>query len=293
MAEVTASMVKELREKTSAGMMDAKKALVEAQGDMDKAIDLLRERGVKKAAKKADRVAAEGMTYVATNGNIGTIIELNSETDYVATNENFNSLLKLVADTILANKPVDLQSALAIKLDNGTSLEDEIVQTSANTGEKITFRRFELIEKNDDQLFGAYSHQGGSVSTLVLLNGGNNEVAKDVAMHAAAMAPQYASRQDIPEEVVAHEKEVQSNADDLVGKPEDIKAKIIEGRITKTLADISLLDQSFVKGNGETVGEYLKQNNATVVKFVRYQVGEGIEKQVTNLAEEVAKQING
>ncbi|MDR0899689.1 MAG: translation elongation factor Ts [Lactobacillaceae bacterium] len=293
MAEVTASMVKELRDKTSAGMMDAKKALVEAEGDMEKAVDLLRERGVKKAAKKADRIAAEGMTYTVVDGNRAAIIELNSETDYVATNEQFNALLQLVGKTVLENNPADIQAALAIVLDNGNTLDAEIVQTSANTGEKITFRRFTVLEKADAQHFGAYSHQGGSVSTLIVIDGGSDDVAKDIAMHAAAMAPQYVSRVDVPSEIVDKEREVQMASEDLAGKPDEIKAKMVEGRLSKFLADVTLLDQPFVKGSGETVAEYAKQNGATVVEMVRYAVGEGIEKQVTNLADEVAKQING
>lgn len=293
MAEITASMVKDLREKTGAGMMDAKKALVEADGEVEKATELLRERGIKKAAKKADRVAAEGMTSTIVEGNRAAIIELNSETDYVATNENFNDLLKLVGKTVLENNPKDLDEALKIKLENGNSLEDEIIQTSANTGEKITFRRFEVLEKTDAQTFGAYSHQGGSVSTIIVIEGTNEEAAKDIAMHAAAMAPQYVSSDEVPTETVEKEREIQMASDDLAGKPEEIKAKMVDGRLSKFLAEISLLDQPFVKGSGETVAEFAKQKGITVIKMVRYAVGEGIEKQVTNLADEVAKQING
>ncbi|EHN59555.1 translation elongation factor Ts [Oenococcus kitaharae] len=292
MAQITAAQVKELREKTSAGIMDAKKALVQADGDMAKAIDLLKERGVAKAAKKADRVAAEGMTYVAEEGNRSVIVELNSETDFVASNDQFLALLHTVASTILKNKPADLKAALALPVDDGT-LNDEIVQTSAHTGEKITLRRFSLIEKKDDEVFGNYSHLGGQISVIALLKGGNAAVAKDIAMHIAAIAPKYLSREDVPSEVVEHEKAIQMKADDLGGKPDSIKEKIVEGRLGKFLDELALLNQPFVKGDGETVAEYLKQQGAQVESFVRYQVGEGIEKQETSLAEEIAKQING
>ncbi|MFT9266855.1 translation elongation factor Ts [Oenococcus sp.] len=292
MAQITAAQVKELREKTSAGIMDAKKALVQADGDMTKAIDLLKERGVAKAAKKADRVAAEGMTYVAEEDNRSAIVELNSETDFVASNDQFLALLHTVAATILKNKPADLKTALALPLNGGT-LNDEIVQTSAHTGEKITLRRFSLIEKKDDEVFGNYSHLGGQISVIALLKGGNAAVAKDIAMHIAAIAPKYLSREDVPSEVVEHEKAIQMKADDLGSKPDSIKEKIVEGRLGKFLDELALLNQPFVKGDGETVAEYLKQQGAQVESFVRYQVGEGIEKQETSLAEEIAKQING
>ncbi len=292
MAKITAALVKELRDKTSAGIMDAKKALVEADGDMTKAIDVLKERGVAKAAKKADRVAAEGMTDVLEDGNRAVIIELNSETDFVATNEQFLDLLHLTAKVILANKPADLKAALALTIDGGT-LNDTIVQTSAHTGEKITLRRFAIVEKTDSQVFGSYSHMGGQISVITLLNGGDQSVAKDVAMHIAAIAPKYLSRSDVPAEIVEHEKETQLKADDIANKPDNIKEKIVEGRLGKFLDELALLNQPFVKGDGESVAEYLKTKDATIQSFVRYQVGEGIEKQESNLAEEVAKQING
>lgn len=288
---VTAKMVKELRDKTSVGMMDAKKALVEAEGDIEKAIDLLREKGMAKAAKKGDRVAAEGMTYVMEEGNKAAIIELNSETDFVAGNKEFNDLLAAVTKIILEAQPKDVEAALALPGENGRTVNDMIINVSQITGEKITLRRFETMEKNDDQVFGAYSHMGGSISALAWFDGTNVEAARDIAMHIAAIAPQYVSDADVPAEVVSKEKEVQLASEDLNGKPDNIKEKMVEGRIKKFLAEISLLDQPFVKNGDQKVAQYAKENGLTVKEFVRYQVGEGIEKQQTNLADEVAKQI--
>ncbi|MBS9334754.1 translation elongation factor Ts [Fructobacillus sp. M1-13] len=288
---VTAKMVKELRDKTSVGMMDAKKALVEADGDIEKAIDLLREKGMAKAAKKGDRVAAEGMTYVMQEGNNAAIIELNSETDFVAGNKEFNDLLAAVAKVILQNQPADVEAALALEGEEGRTVNDMIINVSQITGEKITLRRFETMTKSADQVFGGYSHMGGSISALALFDGSNEEAARDIAMHIAAIAPQYVSDADVPAEVVAKEKEVQLASEDLNGKPDNIKEKMVEGRIKKFLAEISLLDQPFVKNGDQKVAEFAKESGLTVKSFVRYQVGEGIEKQQTNLADEVAKQI--
>ncbi|GAP00449.1 translation elongation factor Ts [Fructobacillus ficulneus] len=291
---VTAKMVKELRDKTSVGMMDAKKALVEAEGDIEKAIDLLREKGMAKAAKKGDRVAAEGMTYVMTEGDKAAIIELNSETDFVAGNKEFNDLLVTVAKTILDAQPADVEAALALPVagEEGRTLNDKIINVSQITGEKITLRRFATADKSADEVFGAYSHMGGSISALAVLTGSDADAARDVAMHIAAIAPQFVSDAEVPADVIAKEKEVQLASEDLNGKPDNIKEKMVEGRIKKFLADITLLDQDFVKNGDLKVAEFVKQNGMTIKSFVRYQVGEGIEKQTTNLAEEVAKQIN-
>ena len=288
---ITAAQVKELRDKTSVGMMDAKKALVEADGDLDKAIDLLREKGMAKAAKKGDRVAAEGMTYVAVKGNKAAIIELNSETDFVAGNAEFNDLLKTVANTIVENAPADVEAALALEVEAGQTLNEKIIGTTQITGEKITLRRFTVVEKADSENFGAYSHLAGSISALVVVEGASEEAAKDIAMHVAAIAPQYVSDADVPAEVVEKEKAVQLASEDLAGKPDNIKEKMVDGRIKKFLAEISLLDQAFVKNGDQTVAEFIASQNGSVKSFVRYQVGDGIEKKVTDLAEEVAKQL--
>ncbi|MFL4499579.1 translation elongation factor Ts [Weissella sp. MSCH1] len=289
---ITASQVKELREKTGVGMMDAKKALVETDGDMDKAIDVLREKGMAKAAKKADAVAAEGMTYVAVKDNAAAIIELNSQTDFVAGNAEFNDLLHAVANAIVEFKPADVEAALELKVSEDQTLNEMIIHTTQITGEKITLRRFQVIEKAEGQEFGTYSHMGGRISSVVLLDGADAEVAKDVAMHVAAIAPHYVSREEVPADVLAHEKEVQMNSEDLAGKPDNIKEKMVEGRLNKFLADISLVDQPFVKGDGkETVAKFVESKGGKVVSFVRYEVGEGIEKAETDFAAEVAAQI--
>jgi elongation factor Ts len=288
---ITAAQVKELRDKTSVGMMDAKKALVEADGDLDKAIDLLREKGMAKAAKKGDRVAAEGMTAVAVKDNRAAIIELNSETDFVAGNAEFNELLRAVANTIVEFAPADVEAALALEVEAGQTLNDKIVGTTQITGEKITLRRFTVVEKADSENFGSYSHLAGSISALVVVDGASEAAAKDIAMHVAAIAPQYVSDDQVPAEVVAKEKEVQLASEDLAGKPDNIKEKMVDGRIKKFLAEISLLDQPFVKDGDQTVAQFIASQNGSVKSFVRYQVGDGLEKKVTDLAEEVAKQL--
>lgn len=288
---ITAAQVKELRDKTSVGMMDAKKALVEADGDLEKAIDLLREKGMAKAAKKGDRVAAEGMTFVAVKGNKAAIIELNSETDFVAGSAEFNDLLKAVANTVVEMAPADVEAALALEVEAGQTLNDKIIGTSQITGEKITLRRFAVVEKTDSENFGAYSHLAGSISALVVVDGASEEAAKDIAMHIAAIAPQYVSDAEVPADVIEREKAVQLASEDLAGKPDNIKEKMVEGRIKKFLAEITLLDQAFVKNSDQTVAEFIASQNGSVKSFVRYQVGEGIEKKVTDLAEEVAKQL--
>ncbi len=288
---ITAAQVKELRDKTSVGMMDAKKALVEADGDLDKAIDLLREKGMAKAAKKGDRVAAEGMTAVAVKGNSAAIIELNSETDFVAGNAEFNELLNAVANTIVEFAPADVEAALALEVQEGQTLNDKIIGTTQITGEKITLRRFSVVEKSDSENFGSYSHLAGSISALVVVDGASEEAAKDIAMHVAAIAPQFVSDDQVPADVIAKEKEVQLASEDLNGKPDNIKERMVEGRIKKFLAEISLSDQPFVKNGDQTVAQFISSQNGSVKSFVRYQVGDGIEKQVTDLAEEVAKQL--
>jgi len=289
---ITASQVKELREKTGVGMMDAKKALVETDGDMDKAIDVLREKGMAKAAKKAGAVAAEGMTYVATKGNVSAIVELNSQTDFVAGNAEFNDLLHAVANAIVEFKPATVEEALELKVAEDQTLSEMIIRTTQVTGEKITLRRFQIVETADNQEVGTYSHMGGRISAVVLVEGADAETAKDVAMHVAAIAPQYVSREEVPADVLAHEKEVQMNSEDLAGKPENIKEKMVEGRLNKFLADISLVDQAFVKGDGkETVAKFVEAKGGKVISFVRYEVGEGMEKKETDFAAEVAAQI--
>ncbi|RAK23399.1 elongation factor Ts [Anoxybacillus vitaminiphilus] len=289
---ITAQMVKELREKTGAGMMDCKKALTETNGDMEKAIDWLREKGIAKAAKKADRIAAEGTTLIEIDGNTAVILEVNSETDFVAKNEGFKTLVKELAVHLLKNKPATVEEALQQKMDNGTTVEEHINAAIAKIGEKITLRRFEIVEKGENAAFGAYLHMGGRIGVLTLLEGTTNEeVAKDVAMHIAAISPKYVSRDQVSQEEIAREREVLTQQALNEGKPENIVAKMVEGRLNKFYEEICLLEQSFVKNPDMKVRQFVESNGATVKSFVRYEVGEGIEKRQDNFAEEVMNQV--
>lgn len=291
MAKIPAAQVKELREKTGVGMMDAKKALVETDGDMDAAIELLREKGMGASDKKAHRIAAEGLSTIAVDGNKATIVEINCETDFVAKTDDFKRLVEDIAQAINAAEPADLEEAGAADL-NGQTISDAINEATNKIGEKITLRRFSLLSKEDDQVFGPYIHSGNQISAVTLLNGGNEDVARDVAMHVSAIDPRYLNRDAVPAEDLAAEKEVLVKEALEEGKPENIVEKMVEGRLNKWLAEISLVDQDFVKNPDITVGKYLEENNAEVVTYARFEVGEGIEKRVENLAEEVAKELN-
>jgi elongation factor Ts len=290
---ITAQMVKELREKTGAGMMDCKKALTETDGDMDKAIDFLREKGIAKAAKKADRIAAEGTTYIASEGNTAIILEVNAETDFVAKNENFQSLVKELSDHLLANKPATVEEALDQKMANGSTVTEFINAAIAKIGEKITLRRFEIRTKDDNAAFGEYLHMGGRIAVLTVVEGTTDaSVAKDVAMHAAALNPKYVSRDQVSAEEVEREREVLKQQALNEGKPENIVEKMVEGRLGKYFEDICILDQTFVKNPDQKVRQYLEANKATLTDFTRYEVGEGLEKRQENFAEEVMNQVN-
>jgi len=288
---ITAKQVKELRDRTGAGMMDCKKALTECDGDIDKAIDWLRESGKVKAEKKGSRIAAEGLSRVKTEGNTAVLFEINSETDFVAKNETFVELLNKVEAALLANKPADLDAALKMDV-CGETLEATVANATATIGEKISFRRFEIVEKNDDECFGAYMHMGGKISALAVVKGGNDATAKNIAMQVASMAPQYISRNDMPAEIVERERNVQleilKNDEALMAKPEKVRMGIIEGRISKQLQDLCLVDQIYFLNPEQKVKQYLKEEKADMVKFVRYVVGEGMEKREDNFAEEVA-----
>ncbi len=293
---ITASQVKELREKTGAGMMDCKKALTECDGDMAKAVDWLREKGIAKAAKKGNRIAAEGLSRVKVEGNTAVVFEVNSETDFVAKNEQFLSLLDTIETALLNNKPADVEAALALDV-NGETLATVIANATATIGEKITLRRIEIVEKKDSETFGAYMHMGGKISALTVLEGASAEVAKDVAMQVASMAPQFVSRSDMPQEYIDHEKsillaEVMNDAA-LSAKPEKVRNGIVEGRLSKQLQEVCLVDQIYFKDPDMKVGQYVKQANGAVQSFVRYVVGEGLEKRSENFAEEVAAQMAG
>ncbi len=291
---ITASQVKELREKTGAGMMDCKKALTECEGDIAKAIDWLREKGIASAAKKGGRIAAEGLTRVKIYGNEAVVFEVNSETDFVAKNDKFIALLDQIESILLANKPADLEAALAIDVD-GTSLELVIASASATIGEKITLRRFEIVEAKDGEVFGSYMHNGGKISALTTLKGGDAAIAKNVSMQVASMGAQFVSRNEMPQEYVQHERNIQTeilkNDPALASKPEKMLQGIIEGRVSKTLKDVCLVDQDFFLDSSMNVKKYVESNGAEIVSFVRYIVGEGIEKKEENFAEEVAAQI--
>ncbi len=290
---ITAQMVKELREKTGAGMMDCKKALTETDGDMDKAIDYLREKGIAKAAKKADRIAAEGSTHIEVDGNTAVLLEVNSETDFVAKNDQFKNLLKELGTHLLSQKPANLEEAMQQKLHGeGETLEEFISSNIAKIGEKLSLRRFAILEKGDNDAFGAYLHMGGRIGALTLLEGTTDEeLAKDIAMHAAAVNPKYVSRDQVSEEEVNHEREVLKQQALNEGKPEKIVEKMVEGRLGKFFEEICLLDQSFIKDPDQKVKKYVESKGASVKSFVRYEVGEGIEKRVENFADEVMSQI--
>ena len=289
----SASDVKELRERTGAGMMDCKKALQETNGDMDQAIDWLREKGIAKAAKKEGRIAAEGTTKMVVNGNQAIVLEVNSETYFVAKNEKFTTFVDKLADTIMNSDVTDMDSALALSTDEGT-VADMVVNAVAQIGEKISFRRFERVIKTDSQVFGSYSHMGGRIASLVVLEGANEEVAKEVAMHAAAMNPAYLNANEVPTDVLDREKEIMREQLINEGKPADKVENILVGKVNKYYSEVCLEDQVFIKAeNKESVKDYVKANGGSIVSMVRYEVGEGIEKKQENFAEEVMNQING
>lgn len=292
MAQITASLVKELRERTGAGMMDCKKALTQTDGNIEAAIDYLRENGIAKAAKKADRIAAEGLSYIEVKGNKAVILEINSETDFVAKNEKFVALVKNVANAILAAEPKSLEEALQVQAESGT-VEAVINEGIATIGEKLSLRRFEVLTKTDADSFGAYSHMGGRIGVLTLVEGSTDEqAAKDVAMHIAALAPRYLDESEVPADVLEHEKKVLTEQALNEGKPANIVEKMIVGRINKFLEEITVVKQKFVKDDSLTVEKFVASKGGKLAKFVRYEVGEGIEKREDNFAEEVMSQVN-
>ena len=289
---ITAQMVKELREKTGAGMMDCKKALTETDGNMDAAIDYLREKGIAKAAKKGDRIAAEGLTFIQVEGNDAVILEVNSETDFVAKNEGFQVLVKELAAHLLANKPATVEEALAQTMANGSTVDAHINEAIAKIGEKLTLRRFEVVSKTDADAFGGYLHMGGRIGVLTVLEGSTDEAAaKDVAMHIAALKPLYVSRDQVSAEEIDRERKVLTEQALNEGKPEAIVAKMVEGRLGKFFEDICVLDQTFVKNPDQKVGQFIAATGGKLTSFVRFEVGEGIEKKADNFAEEVMSQI--
>ncbi|MCL7540153.1 translation elongation factor Ts [Staphylococcus aureus] len=292
MATISAKLVKELREKTGAGMMDCKKALTETDGDIDKAIDYLREKGIAKAAKKADRIAAEGLVHVETKGNDAVIVEINSETDFVARNEGFQELVKEIANQVLDTKAESVEALMETTLPNGKSVDERIKEAISTIGEKLSVRRFAIRTKTDNDAFGAYLHMGGRIGVLTVVEGSTDEeAARDVAMHIAAINPKYVSSEQVSEEEINHEREVLKQQALNEGKPENIVEKMVEGRLRKYLQEICAVDQDFVKNPDVTVEAFLKTKGGKLVDFVRYEVGEGMEKREENFADEVKGQM--
>ena len=289
---ITASMVKALRELTGAGMLDCKKALEEANGNIEEASTWLREKGIAKAAKKESRIAAEGLVSILTKGNKAVIVEVNSETDFVAKNDEFKDLINTILNLLIESNVSSVEEALALTTSDGT-LSDTITNKIAKIGEKISFRRFELVTKSDNEVFGTYIHMGGKIGVLVVLEGSNEEVAKDVAMHAAAMRPKYLDIESVPTEDLDKEREIQKQVAINEGKPDNIAEKMVEGRIKKYYKEVCLTEQPFVKNDDMSVSEFVKSNGGKIISMVRYEVGEGMQKREENFAEEVAKQING
>lgn len=289
---ITASMVKELRTSTGAGMMDCKKALVEADGDMAKATDILREKGLSQAAKKASRIAAEGAvaSYISEDGKIGVIVEVNCETDFVGHNENFQALASDIAKQIVISNPSDVEALLASSMD-GKTVKDVVTEAVANMGENISIRRFVRYESADGKIY-SYIHGGGKIGVLVDVKGGDAELGKDLAMQVAAANPLYLERSEVAQADLDHEKEVLREQARNEGKPEAIIEKMVLGRISKYYKEVCLVDQPFIKDGDMSITQLLKSKEASVSRFSRYQLGEGIEKKQDNLAEEVAKQIN-
>ena len=286
------SLIKELRDLSGAGLMDCKKALEASNNDIDEAIDYLRKKGISKAAKKADRVAAEGLSTVVIDGNTASIVEVNCETDFVAKNEKFVNLVNKIAELIVKNDVKTMEEAMSLSTEEGT-LNDTIVNFTATIGEKISFRRFARLSKTDSQNFGSYIHMGGRIAVLTLLEGADEETAKDVSMHAAAMRPSYVKREDVPAEEVERETSVLKEQAMNEGKPAEIAEKMVNGRINKFYKEICLEEQDFVKDSDMTVGAFVKSKNGSIVNMVRFEVGEGIEKKEENFAEEVMNQIKG
>lgn len=287
---INAQLVKQLREMTGAGMMDCKKALVATNGDIEAAVVWLRENGIMKAQKKSERVAAEGVCAFVVDGNKAVIYEVNSETDFVARNEKFQTLVSNIGEAIVKSG-LSAEEALNAKLGNET-VSEMIVNGTATIGEKLSLRRVSIVEKNDNQVFGTYSHMQGKIAVLSLLDGNNEEVAKDVCMHVAAMNPKYLDRNSVDQDFLNGETEILKQETLNEGKPANIVDRIVEGKVQKLLKSICLVDQAFVKNPDVTVEQYAKQNNSKIISFVRLEVGEGIEKKVDDFAAEVMAAVN-
>ena len=292
---ITASQVKELREKTGAGMMDCKKVLTETNGDEEKAIELLRERGIAKAAKKSGRIAAEGLveTYISEDGKVGVVVEVNAETDFVAKNEEFRNFVTDVAKQIAKDNPADVDTLLKQKslTEPDKTVEEVLTNKIATIGENMSIRRFERFETNN--LLESYIHGDGKIAVLVEIENGTHELAKDVCMQIAAARPEYLDRESVPAERLEKEMEILKAQAMNEGKPEAIAEKIVQGRLGKFYSEICLIEQEFVKDPDTKVGKLVADKGAKIVRFARFEKGEGLEKKEENFAEEVAKQIKG
>lgn len=286
-------LIKELREITGAGMLDCKNALAATDGNMDAAIDYLREKGLSKAAKKASRIAAEGLTNIKINGNTAVIYEVNAETDFVAKNEEFINLVDEIGNVLVSNPNVKtVEEALLLNV-NDQTVDNLIASKIAKIGEKISLRRFTILTKNDNQVFGSYSHMAGKIVALTLFDGNNSEIAKEISMHVAAMNPSYMTKELVPASDVEKEKAILTEQTMAEGKPEEIAKKMVEGRINKFYKENCLVLQEFIKNPDMTVLDYLTKNDLVIKSMIRYAVGEGIEKAVEDFASEVMKQIEG
>ena len=288
---ISASMVKELRETTGAGMLDCKKALEASNGDMEEAITWLREKGISKAAKKASRIAAEGLALTMVKDNKAVIVEVNSETDFVAKNEEFKGLVETIAKVVLDSDVDSVEEANKLTYD-GKTIEELVIEKTSTIGEKLSFRRFQIVTKNDDEVFGTYSHMGGKIATLTKLTS-DSELAKDIAMQVAAMRPLYLDRDEVPSEVLEKEREILKEQAENEGLDKSKIDMIVNGRINKYYEEVCLVDQGFIKENKMKVNKYVESKNSKIISFVRYEVGEGMEKREENFADEVMKQING
>lgn len=283
---VTAAMVKELREKTGAGILDAKKALVENDGDMEKSMEYLRQKGMASADKKMGRIAAEGLVASCVEGNVGALIEVNCETDFVAKNEDFKELVKNLAVQVVSQKIASVEELLNSTCDKcGQKVEDIIKEKVATIGEKITVRRIEIIEGNPS----SYIHNG-KIGVLLNTDVADETLQKDICLHIASNAPEFISREEIPQAVIDEETRIEMGKEDLASKPDNIKAKIVEGRINKLMSSRCLLDQPFVKSPDQTIAQLI-EGKLNIKSFIRYTLGEGLEKRQDNFAEEVAQQM--
>ncbi len=289
---ISASLVKELREQTGAGMMDCKKALAECDGNLEAAVDWLREKGIAKAGKKEARIAAEGLADIFVNGNKAVMIEINAETDFVSKNDEFKDMIRTIGETILNSDAKTLEEANELAVEDGT-IKDYVVAKTAKIGEKLSFRRLVVVEKSDDENFGKYLHMGGKIAVLSVVKGANEEVAKDVAMQHAAMKAKYVFKSDVPEEEVAREREVLKEQAMNEGKPAEIAEKMVEGRLNKFFKEICLSQQAFIKDGDIDVTKYVTNNGGELISSTSFIVGEGIEKRQDNFAEEVMAQIKG